>query len=466
MAVKGVDAWVNKLNAVDLPVLGSVVKNLNQLTTSDDTRVNQLSEVVLKDSNLTSQLLRVANSIHFNPGGGNINTVTRAIIQVGFEGVKNICISLLLVDQLLGKNPRARLLQAMSKAFHAAMQAKSLVPSKDPDVCEQVFIAALLFHVGELAIWSKGEAQADQLDQQIAEGVSEYDACADILALQFKSLTRELVKHWHLSNVLEQALTKPGSASPQVTSVVLGDALSGAAFYGWDSPDTTAVLKSIAKFRNVSFKQAKEDALKIAEQAAEVASVFGAESVSALIPRAGKAQPKAPEMVPDVAVQLRVLRDLSSAVQQGSDVNAVFQMVLEGLYKGVGLARVGVMLLVRDKLMMRYALGPQAAKWREQLQLESAEMSFFSEALCYKSPQHFDDVRLAKCQHLFTPFLRNLLGCHPCLIAPIEIGGRATALFYADKDGAAITEDQLSAFNHFAQQAQQSLAALALKVRR
>ena len=168
MAVMGLQAWVQKLNAAELPVLGRVIEHLNELSTNADTRVNQMSDVVLKDSNLTSQLLRVANSIHYNPGGSAINTVTRAIIQVGFEGVKGICISLLLVDQLLGKQPRERLLQSMAAAFHAALQAKFLAPVADQDAAEQVFVAALLFHVGELAIWSKGEAQADQLDELLS----------------------------------------------------------------------------------------------------------------------------------------------------------------------------------------------------------------------------------------------------------------------------------------------------------
>lgn len=466
MAVKGVDAWVNKLNAVDLPVLGSVVKTLNQLTTSDDTRVNQLSDVVLKDSNLTSQLLRAANSIHFNPGGGNINTITRAIIQVGFEGVKNICISLLLVDQLLGDNPRARLLQVMARAFHAALQAKALVPTGNADEREEVFIAALLYHVGEMAVWSKGGAQADQLDGLISAGVEESEACSQVLSLHFNQLTRELVKHWHLSPLLSQILSNTSKPSPLGRAVLLGDALSKATYYGWETNDTEAVLKDIANFRNVSPEVAFKDAQKMAEQAAEVVSVFGAESISRLIPISGREPAQVAVIEPDPNFQLKVLRDLSSAVQQGTDVNTLFQIVMEGLYKGVGLDRVGVVLLVRDQLMMRYALGPQSALWRERLMVKSTQKNFFSVALDYEKPEYFDRERLAGVSHLFTGELQPLLNSVPCVIAPIEIARRKSALFYADKIGQPITEDQLAAFGHFTMQAQQSLTALALKNKR
>lgn len=465
MAVTGLKAWVNKLNAVDLPVLGAVVKNLNELTTDADTRVNDMSDVVLKDSNLTSQLLKVANSIHFNPGGGSINTVTRAIIQVGFEGVKSICISLLLVDQLLGMYPRQRLLQAMACAFHGAMQAKALFPGADKDASEQVFIAALLSHVGELAVWSKGEEQADQLDKLLSLGVSEQEACEQVLELQFKSLTRELVHQWRLSGLLEQSLANPSTSSPDIRAVRLGDALAQAARFGWDSHEAKDVLKQVAQHRRIDFEQAKVEAIKVADQASEMVGVFGVVGLSDFIPSSRGKLRILTGPAPDPKVELRILRELSSAVQSGTDVNSVFQMIVTGLHEGVGLARVVVLLNIRDRLVARYAMGPQAISWRETFQVSNQGVDFFTEALRYRSPQWYNDERLVKSQHLFTPAVEALIGCHPCFIAPIEVSGRITGLLYADANGMGLIDDQFSSFSHFLQQTQLSLTAIARKVK-
>ncbi|MDN3637710.1 HDOD domain-containing protein [Simiduia curdlanivorans] len=465
MAVIGLQAWVQKLDAADLPVLGRVIEQLNELTTNADTRVNEMSDAVLKDSNLTSQLLRVANSIHYNPGGGAINTVTRAIIQVGFEGVKGICISLLLVDQLLGAQPRERLLQSMARAFHAALQAKFLAPTVDQDVAEQVFVAALLFHVGELAVWSKGEIQADQLDDQLTEGVNEHDACEAVLGLQFRSLTRELVHRWHLSSLLEQALSSSSAPSASINAIRMGEAISQVSRFGWHSKEAQQVLKQVANVRKVSLAQATADAIRIADSAGELASVFGASGLVDFIPGS---QDQALARLPvkaDEKIQLTVLRELSSAAQLGADADHVYQLIVRGLHHGAGLARVAVVLVLKSKLVTRYAAGPDAVVWRERLHFNEASVQLFSEALLFKAPQWFSLERVNKSEHLFPVLIKELMGLQPCFIAPIEVCGRVVALLYADANGEALTDEQYASYCHFLQQGKYCLTAQAMRVK-
>ncbi len=47
----------------------------------------------------------------------------------------------------------------------------------------------------------------------------------------------------------------------------------------------------------------------------------------------------------DSSIQLSVLRDLSSATNEGLDVNTIFQMVLEGMHRGIGLERVCIAMV-------------------------------------------------------------------------------------------------------------------------
>lgn len=463
MALKGVDAWLGRLNASELPVLGGVINDLSKLTDCDQTHVNQLSDLVLKDSNLTSQLLRVANSIHYNPGGTRINTVTRAIVQVGFEGVKNICISLMLVDQLLSDHPRERLLHAMSLAFHAAMQAKSIAPTASLEHSEQVFIAALLLHVGEMAVWSKGESQADELDQQMLQGVSEYEACEQVLGTQFRSLTRALVQSWHLSPILDASFRR-GASDPLARAVQLGDAISRASEYGWDSRAAKTTLEEVAQFRRVSVDQAREDAIRTAELAGEVISLFGVAHLNANSENT-QAQQGVVVGVPDNKQQMAMLKKLSAAVRQGQDFSGIFQMVVQGLYLGVAFARVAIVLRLQDQLVAKFCAGRLEKIWRKQFLLNAREVHFFSEALNYTDAQLFDDSRLAKCRHLYTDQVEKLVGRVPCLVAPVVMNNRTGGVFYVDNDGAAITEEQRESFELFVHQAQILLQSASMQIR-
>lgn len=465
MSVMGLQAWVQKLNAAELPVLGRVIEHLNELSTNADTRVNQMSDVVLKDSNLTSQLLRVANSIHYNPGGSAINTVTRAIIQVGFEGVKGICISLLLVDQLLGKQPRERLLQSMAAAFHAALQAKFLAPVADQDAAEQVFVAALLFHVGELAIWSKGEAQADQLDELLSAGTREQEACETILGLQFRSLTRELVHRWHLSSLLEQALNANSARSPAINAIRMGEAISQVSRFGWQSKEAQQVLSQVAAVRKVGLAQATVDAIRVADSAGELASLFGAESLVDFIPGSQKQALARLPTKPDEKIQLSVLRELSAVAMSGADLDHIYQLLVKGLHYGAGLARVAILMVVKDKFVAKYTAGPDAVIWREKLQLSDAAVHLFSEAFHFKTPQWFSTQRVSKSQHLFPEQLSLLLGAQPCFISPLDINGRVVALVYVDGNGNSLDDEQFSSYCHFLQQGKFCLTAQAMRVK-
>lgn len=463
MTLKGVDAWLSRLNASELPVLGGVINDLSKLTDSDQTHVNQLSELILKDSNLTSQLLRVANSIHYNPGGTRINTVTRAIVQVGFEGVKNICISLMLVDQLLSDHPRERLLHVMSLAFHAALQAKCIAPADNSEHSEQVFIAALLLHVGEMAIWSKGESQADELDQQMLLGVSEHDACEQVLGTQFRTLTRALVQSWHLSPILDASF-RSGAKDPLSRAVQLGDALSRASEFGWDSKTAKTTLEEVAKFRRISVDQAREDAIRTAELAGEVISLFGVAATHTLS-ETGHAQHGIVVGVPDNKQQMTMLKKLSAAVRQGQDFSGIFQLVVQGLYLGVAFARVAIVLRLQDQLVAKFCAGRLEKVWRKQFLLNARDVHFFSEALNYTGVQLFDEPRLLKCGHLYTEPVAKLIGQVPCLVAPVVMNNRTGGVFYADNDGEAITAEQQESFELFVHQAQILLQSASLQIR-
>ena len=50
---------------------------------------------------MTARLLKMANSVFYNPGGIRISTVSRAIVILGFNTVRNIALSISLVETML-----------------------------------------------------------------------------------------------------------------------------------------------------------------------------------------------------------------------------------------------------------------------------------------------------------------------------------------------------------------------------
>ncbi|HSB96604.1 MAG TPA: HDOD domain-containing protein, partial [Spongiibacteraceae bacterium] len=117
----GIDAWVTRLSRAELPVLSEVMREVNRLTSGSDTSVNQLSVVILRDAALTAKVLRLANSAYFNPHGDqDVTTISRAVVKLGFQGIKAISLSVMLIDSLLKKGAKQRMLEWLARGFHAA----------------------------------------------------------------------------------------------------------------------------------------------------------------------------------------------------------------------------------------------------------------------------------------------------------------------------------------------------------
>lgn len=475
MATKGLRSWVNKLSKVELPVLAGVIRELNELTGSDDSDVNQLADAILKDANLTSQVLRIANSVHYNSSKQPINTVSRAIVLIGFTGVRAICISSMVIDSLLGDEPRERLLESMAKAFHAAVQARSLIRrTTDEEVKEEVFIAALLYHLGDMSFWACAGQTADELDHAMSrEELTPKQAMQTILGTSFKSITRELANIWKLGETLRLALDPPKQQLPQrVVAVLIGEEISRNAHTGWNSPEMGETFYKVSRFTGLDFNNAKQMVIDAADEAASVALTYGASRVCHLIPNSldvakEETVKDARILTSDPQVQLSVLRELANAINENLDVNTVFQMALEGLHRGVGLERVVVAFIRKDQLFARYVLGEETEKWREgfQLSIGAKDENIFTYAIAKREPVWFAASDIDKNKHLYSSDVISITGKVPAFIALITIANRDVAVFYADRwsFGGVLDEQQFESFRHFVMQTQSSLELLAQK---
>ncbi|GHD41309.1 hypothetical protein GCM10008110_03220 [Marinobacter persicus] len=148
-------AWVSYLSKVELPVLANTLRRINELTESQNSTVNELANVILNDAQLTSQVLRLSNTVFYNRSATQVSTVSRAI--------------------------------------HAAVQARCLLPSTKEQALEEVFIGALLMNIGELAFWSCETDQATELEERLRLEEPPIEAQRAVLHTTFLEITRGLV---------------------------------------------------------------------------------------------------------------------------------------------------------------------------------------------------------------------------------------------------------------------------------
>ena len=471
MATYGLKNWVDKLQSQNMPVLGDVIVELNKITGMEDADLNQLAEVILRDPNLTSHILRIANSVQYNYSKAHVNTISRAIVQIGLKGVRAICISLLVIDSLIKGKPKERLLQLIAQGFHAGTQARKLLEaSGDKESCEEAFIAGLLFNLGEMAFWANENIDESNRDLMSDNPKLRRAAMEAVLGTSFKSITKELSKNWNLGDTLEQALDPPQAPDNKVKAVIIGERLSRSALYGWNSPQVKKVVGEVMAFNQSSMDDALIHVKEGGDAAAKIALDYGVSEACPLIPNSlrevvlNDASPKNKVLKGDAAVQLSILRDLVNATNEGFDVNTIFQMVLEGLHRGIGLERVAIAFIKQHRLTAKYMLGEGTDHWRNGFNFDVGPYSdsIFCHAMEQGGSHWYTSDQLKKEPHLIPEDVSTIIGKFPSFVHLIEIDNRKVAMFYADRWnlGGHFTEEQFESFKHFCSQAQMSLNLL------
>ena len=478
MIIKDLDAWVEKFSRRDMPVLANVIGELNQITASDKATANQLVDIILKDPNLTAQVLRIANGVKYNPTSNQISTVSRAVITIGFSGIRAICLSVGLIDSMLGATPRERLLETMAASFHAAVQAKDLAKGMGAPEKEEVFIAALLMKLGEMAFWANTGSQVEELEERLTHpGVSMKKASHEVLGTSMKSISSRLGKIWRLGDTLQDALFLPPAPSSKVMAVKFGEQISEASKFGWESEQMLGLFGKIAKYSGRPLEDIQRDVMNNAQIAIDIANTYGASRVTHLIPAPQNIQlivdkqnsnkEKPVKKKKDVQMKQDALSQLAAMVGKKIDVNLVFNRVLEGLHNGAGIERVviGVINNQRTRLNAKYAIGQNTERWRRDFsfRLDDDEDDLFDYAINVREPFWFGLNELKTFEKLYTPKVCSVIGRYPAFLSGLHIGNRCVGVFYADRatsDGD-LDDMQFEAFRDFVRQTEETLGFLA-----
>jgi HD-like signal output (HDOD) protein len=475
---RSLDAWVQKLGESGMPVFAHTARDISQVSDSRESSAAELARVVLQDAAMTAKLLRVANSPVFNPMGRTISTVSRAVVLLGFQEVRAICLSIAVVESMLKGKQKQRVIEEMARSFHAAVQARSFAKKRKDQSPEEVFIATLLCHLGDMAFWAFAGESAEQMDTALRQRPN--DAAdkiqRDVLGFVFRDLTLGLSREWKLGELLEQSLQGKAHKNPRASNVALGYELAIAAEKGWKSPEVEQLLERLAENLYLPVEDVSRLVKANAEEAADTAAFYGADVASNLIPVPGDKREHQAEgrenieapvfQEPDPMLQLTILRELSTLMESRPDFNSVLEMVLEGMYRGIGMDRTLFALRTPDHrfLVGRYALGTDNEQLRRVFHFETvaAAPNQFSHVIETKQAIWLGEKQDIQRQDLLTPQVLAVTKGADFYVTPIEIRNKVIGVFYADRQpsGRPLDAESFNSFKHFALQGNLALAYL------
>ncbi|MBV1877104.1 MAG: HDOD domain-containing protein [Pseudomonadales bacterium] len=452
MSEQHLQKWLMRLSEQELPAFAHTARSLAYVSRNEDSSANDLSNVILHDSAMTARILRIANSFHYNPTGGAIETVSYAIVVLGFEQVRSLALTISMIDTVLGADAQSEVKREMVCAYHAAIQAQRLAKVTQPENLEATYIGALLHRLGPIMFWcfpfGKGkallQAYKNYPDTKLAERKT--------LGFDLDSLTNLLVSEWNLSAMLESALQAECPDVRENSAVQIGRAISNNLTNGWDSAEMGKQINLAAEFLDVELIAAREHVYSSARIASEGLESFGFPATKGLMPPTDEKPTVAPPVVDSFELELRILRQLTQMLAQNLDLNQVLMAVLEGIYRVLKMDQVVFALIDKrsNQLCVKHMLGKRRAVVMNPTSNAYGLSEFSKKILEQGKPTWCNQENTRHFETSKNDSLIKLLAADEYLISPVQLNTRVIGLVYADryKDQTPFVDANLQSFSH------------------
>jgi len=461
--------WVNHLSQSELPIFKYSLIAITTITAREDTSSSELAGAILKDINLTARILRLSNSYIYNPSNTKVNTITQAVMLLGFNLVRDISISLSIIDTLLKGNKETHIKKLMARTFHAAVQARAIAQKLNDDSPEEIFIATLLHNIGELTFFCIDSQASEKLIESrlLATDENYQKIQADVLGFTFKELSNKLTQDWQLSDLLSETLDRRLQPSNRSQKIIFGNAIASAAEHGWQSPETEHQLSKLAKHLGQTYEETTQFVHDNVEVAVRVAQEFGARDSIEFIPSLEKSyfnnsvplelEEQDQYLIPDHMLQLSIFRELSRIINHKPTLSTVLTMVLEGIYRGIGMDRAALIFFnpAKTEARAKIAVGIDCTEFQKAFvfNIDMQSPNLIQKMINKNCSFWINDN--AEDEQFVGNNMKNTLGVKSFFTSPITIEDKTIGFFYADRQPSRrpLDNESYESFKHFSQEA-------------
>ncbi|MEA3083566.1 MAG: hypothetical protein QOC89_1263 [Paraburkholderia sp.] len=199
--------WTRMSERGDFPMLSQSLRTTMAAMNNDDLDFTGLVQVVLSDFALTQKVLRLANSAMYMAFGGNITTVSRALMVLGMDAVGHLVVGLKIVDHFHHSAPRridAKL--ELNRTLLSGCVARKLTERGDLRAGEEAVVCTLMRQIGKLLVVFYLDAEWDQIRRHIEDGTIETDACVLVLGVTFDEIGAEAAVRWRLPDMIRSGM--------------------------------------------------------------------------------------------------------------------------------------------------------------------------------------------------------------------------------------------------------------------
>lgn len=478
--------WVDELKSWEMPVLQRSIRELGKLAKRmEKVTAGEIADVVLHDPLMTLKVLCLVNGMSRSRLSNEITTVEHALMMLGVGPFFAHFSNLTAVEESLQEFDGALsgLMQAMSRAHHAAWQARDWAIFRADMKSEEVYIGALLYDMGEILLWAYVPEQALQI-RKLARCNKFLLAKAqkEVLGFDSRELQFAIAEVWRLPELLQAFMHCENSLQPRSLEVTLAASVARLAETSWHDPELLADYEAIAEMLHMH----KDEVVHMVHRNAVVEAHhwiwYGVPPAAALLPMLPGEWPAEPcdeekMQQPENESELRLtshpdalrqaMAEISAHLDGTLDLHDMIAMVLKGMHEGIGLSRVVFALMTADRsaLKAKYVIGAEPDSPLRQFQIDMTTRHLFSRLMEKVQGVWFSASNRNTLEPMIPFEVRQMLGQGDFFAMSVFLHGKPIGLFYADSmhDGGALDDLRYVEFKQLCLRATQGLAHLAKK---
>jgi len=465
------DEWVAYLTLQELPVLESTLHELEKLRGASNVSGSKIAAIVLPDPMMTLKLMRLVNANKAGAFAQRIATAEHALMMLGMEPTFNRLGSVKALEDTLSPEAQSGLLRVVTRAFHAAMQARDWAVQRLDTSVEEVYIAALLQEIGSMALWVAAPEKMSTLNKR-CKSIPVQQAEQEIFGFSLDRLSAALAEQWNMPPLVTTSM-QPEQCDTHVRMrcVMLASKLAIDAEWSWSNPALVTDFDAIAEARRLSCDDTIAQIHRVAVHVAR-RHVYGSATPAATwLPMLPGDWPDEQAEAPEVEASIPEPGDpFQSAIDEISrhldgtlTLHDLLVMVMRGMRAGLGLERVVFALLTNDRstLAARAVVGAEDGSPLKAFRFNMADKHLFSILMAKPQAIHLTDENREKYMAYLTgSVLETTSGRDFCAMS-ISLRGRVVGMFYAD--GGAVGAAQYEKFKKLCTQAALGMANLAKK---
>ncbi|MCE5311585.1 MAG: HDOD domain-containing protein [Nitrospiraceae bacterium] len=493
----------------EFPVMSETVNVINSYDAQLDSSLSDFANLVLKDYALTTKILRLVNTVYFSQFG-EVTTISRAIILLGFENIRNIAMTLMLFEHF-NKSKSHDLLETIMQSFYSGLLAKKIASDMNIPDAEEAFISSLFHKFGRvMAAFYLPDKLVEIARMEDKWKSNEDVASVSVMGATFEDIGMTIAGEWNFpKQVIHNMRSMRGSekgmmSDPLYGVTVLANEIARLVYMGRDEKEVgsriaelssrvkggltitqeklkeymAGSVRELADFmnsinmdsgRSIFVKRAAvwpaQETVAVTVNESDEHPAFASGAISTIDSMIIPEESETPENIFTKGIQ-----DMNSAILSGFSLNDMFKILLETMYRGMQLSgHSRTLFFIKDAnsslMSIRYGFGGMVDEAREWFRIPVGSFDdIFNTAISKQTDFVIKDILAVDIKSMLPQwYMQHIDFPIFVIVLPIVVNKKPLGLFYLEGEKDSFSKLTASQLNYLKIMRDQAVLAIKQK---